>query len=170
MNYQVKRIVVGELCTNCYVIINDKNEALILDPGDDKDKILDFVKGLKIVGILVTHKHFDHIGALEELESFFSLKANEKNNSFVYEVIETKGHTEDSVSFYFPSIQSVFVGDFIFKNGIGRMDLGGNTKEMRESISKFLEIFSDVKIFPGHGDFTFLEWERDTLEHMKKTL
>ncbi len=171
MNYIVTRIVVGELHTNCYVVVNSKKEALIIDPGDEAGKIIEAASSYKIVGILVTHFHFDHIGALEELEYYFSLKANQKCDNFVYEVIETKGHTEDSISFYFPSIGSIFVGDFIFRHGIGRMDLGGNAKDMKKSIQSFCNRFSnDLIIYPGHGsDTTYVE-EFPFLKYYEKTL
>jgi len=163
---QVKKIVVGALEENCYVIVNSFKEALIIDPGDEADKILDFVKDYSVVGILVTHSHFDHIGALKKLEDTFSIKANE-SNVFSYEVIKTPGHTSDSVSFYFPSLNALFVGDFIFLNGIGRMDLGGNAIDMKNSLHMFLKRFSDdVILYPGHGDSTTLKQERNFLENV----
>lgn len=64
-------INVGMLDTNCYVMKNEENnEGLIVDPGADASRILSAVQELKLVkvaGILVTHAHGDHIGALEEI-------------------------------------------------------------------------------------------------------
>lgn len=168
MNMKVKKIVVGNLEENCYVVVNEKKEALVIDPGDEADKILAFLKPYHVVGILVTHYHFDHVGALEELETFYSLKANVKSCVFDYEVIKTPGHTSDSISFYFPELGCVFVGDFIFKDGIGRTDLGGNDFEMKESIQMFLKCFSDnTVLYPGHGVSTTLGAERRFLEYIK---
>ncbi len=166
----VKRIVVGSLKENCYVVINEKQEALIIDPGDEVERILDFVGDYSVVGILVTHFHFDHVGALGQLEQFFSLKANcVKEHHFTYETILTPGHTKDSVSFYFPEISAVFVGDFIFERGIGRTDLGGNEKDMISSLNSFLNRFSDeILLYPGHGNSTTLGQERKFLEYIKE--
>lgn len=170
MNYQINKIVVGELKTNCYIISNEKQEALIIDPGDEAKKIMDHVKNYKITGILVTHHHYDHIGALKELEEYYHVKENEKN-SFDYETIETKGHTNDSLTFYFPSICVVFTGDFIFSGTIGRTDFGGNKEDMQKSIEKFLNKFpSDITIYPGHGKETTLEKERENLKWIQKNL
>ena len=41
---KVYTLVVGELQENCYVVVNEKNEALVIDPGDEARKILDFLK------------------------------------------------------------------------------------------------------------------------------
>ncbi len=60
---EIKTIVTGLLDENCYVIENG-NECVIIDPGDDGDKILREVKDTKIKYILLTHAHFDHVGAL----------------------------------------------------------------------------------------------------------
>ncbi len=72
MHYTVKRIVVGELATNCYIIkqSNSRN-AVVIDPGDDailiKSTLLDMDAYPAV--ILLTHGHFDHILALDELRT-----------------------------------------------------------------------------------------------------
>lgn len=64
-------IQVGMIGTNCYIMKNEEtNEGVIVDPGADAGRILDAVQELQLVkvgGILVTHAHGDHIGALEEV-------------------------------------------------------------------------------------------------------
>ena len=160
-------LVVGDLEENCYILKKDNN-VLIIDPGSDSDKIIEVVGNASSVGILVTHYHFDHIGALKELEDYYHVKANQGNTFFNYEVISNPGHTLDSKSFYFPEINSIFVGDFIFMRGIGRCDLGGDEKKMRESIKMFLKRFTNETIYPGHGPSTTLDKERDYLEYYLK--
>jgi len=71
------------------------------------------------------------------------------------------GHTMDSISFIFNDV--MFSGDFIFKNSIGRWDLGGDFSLMQKSIMDLLKSDVNYKIFPGHGDFTYLDDERDML-------
>ena len=164
---EIEVVVTGYLEENCY-LLKQNGQALIVDPGDEFLKIKEKLKGVKPLAILITHHHFDHVGALEELETFYSLKANVKSCVFDYEVIKTPGHTSDSISFYFPELGCVFVGDFIFKDGIGRTDLGGNDFEMKKSIQMFLKRFSDnTVLYPGHGVSTTLGAERSFLEYIK---
>ncbi|NOX19889.1 MAG: MBL fold metallo-hydrolase [Nitrospirae bacterium] len=68
---QVKRLVVGPLEENTYIVYDkETKEALIIDPGDEPDRIEDLVRveGLKVKYLVCTHAHFDHVGALPELK------------------------------------------------------------------------------------------------------
>ncbi|MGB9716694.1 MAG: MBL fold metallo-hydrolase [Thermodesulfovibrionales bacterium] len=67
----IKNIVVGPLEANCIIIADEiTNEALIVDPGDEPEKILDVINmnNFKVKFIICTHAHFDHVGALPELK------------------------------------------------------------------------------------------------------
>jgi glyoxylase-like metal-dependent hydrolase (beta-lactamase superfamily II) len=68
---QVEQVVVGPLESNCYIAWDDAtNEGVIIDPGEDADRILNKVKELqvKIKHILATHGHFDHVAAVAPLK------------------------------------------------------------------------------------------------------
>ena len=147
----IKTIIVGELEENCYLIIKNK-ECLIVDPGDDFETIKKAIGDLKVVGCLVTHFHQDHIGALEEVISYYDVDINkEEYPNFKYETIETPGHTAESKTFYFPKEKIMFTGDFLFKESFGRTDLGGNNKDMIDSIKLIEKYPDDTTIYPGHG-------------------
>ncbi|GAH81580.1 unnamed protein product [marine sediment metagenome] len=66
-----KKVVVGPLAANCYIIGSEASkEGMIIDPGDEAEVILSQVKdlGLEIRSIVLTHGHIDHIGALKEVK------------------------------------------------------------------------------------------------------
>ncbi len=161
---ELKTIKVGYLQTNCY-ILTEGTSTIIIDPGDEAEKIKKQIKQ-NIKAILLTHHHFDHIGAIKEFKNIKILdntNLEEKNyeiDDFKFEVIKTKGHTSDSISFYFQKEKIMFTGDFIFKNTIGRTDLEtGNMKEMKKSIEKLKKYPKETKLYPGHGDITTIEEE-----------
>lgn len=165
---QVKRVVTGDLLENCYILINN-NKCLVIDPGDDYFKIKKELGSLKLEGVLLTHKHFDHIGALNELLQDYNTLVYSKDNlkegvinidSFKFEVIYTPGHTMDSVTYYFESDKMMFTGDFLFKNNIGRCDLPtGDFDMMKKSLSKIKKYPCDTIIYPGHKESSTLDYE-----------
>jgi hydroxyacylglutathione hydrolase len=64
---EVRCFTVGQMAENCFVFWRDDSDrALIVDPGEEAERILGAVDqlGLKIEAILLTHTHFDHIGAV----------------------------------------------------------------------------------------------------------
>ena len=172
---KIDSVVVGIYQENCYILKQD-NEALIIDPGDEFEKIKKIVGDMKVVGILVTHHHFDHVGALEECQDEYKVPIYDRSNlkekeyqvgSFNFEVLFTPGHTDDSVTYYFKENNNMFVGDFIFKGSIGRMDLGGNISDMKNSLKKMINFQNKheneiINIYSGHGLVTTLEDEIHT--------
>lgn len=159
MNYKIERVVVGKLEENCYVVtINDK--TYLIDPGDESEKIEKYLKDKKLVAILVTHHHLDHVGALEYFEKKYKLKHNTYvDDNFV--IIKCPGHTKDSLTYYFKNLNCMFCGDFIFLNSIGRMDLpGGSVKNMKESLENIKKYDDEIILYPGHGDKTTLGQEK----------
>lgn len=172
----LKIVVVGSLETNCYILERDE-EVLIIDPGDEANKIIENITG-KVVGIIVTHYHFDHVGALESVKNYYhtkvydfsNLKKNNNIGAFTFEVIPTPGHTHDSISIYFKDLNVMFVGDFIFYGSIGRTDLGGNKIDMKKSIETILSYDDSIKLYPGHYKTTTIGFERPNLIEFLKML
>lgn len=171
---KVETIVVGPLDTNCY-IIEKQNDCLIIDPGDEFEKINKYITDFKlnVKGILITHYHFDHIQALNKCVNTFECpiidyKNKQKIPDFNYEIIGTKGHHFSSVTFYFKQINSMFVGDLMFKGSIGRTDLeGANEKDIIYSLKKIIKFEENIKIYPGHGPSTYLNEEKKTNPYLK---
>lgn len=162
-------VKVGYLEENCYIVSNN-DKCLVIDPGDESDKIIESIGNKKVIAILITHHHFDHIGALEEIKNKYNVEVYDYSNlkegtniidDFKFEVIYNPGHTSDSISFYFKEDNIMFVGDFIFKDTVGRCDLGGSITDMKNSINKLKEYHEDIIIYSGHGDKTTLNYEKE---------
>ncbi|HHN65293.1 MAG TPA: MBL fold metallo-hydrolase, partial [Nitrospirae bacterium] len=69
VNYET--LTVGPLQANCFILYDtDTKETIVVDPGDEPDRIIDFIndRKLKVKYILCTHAHFDHVGAVPELK------------------------------------------------------------------------------------------------------
>ncbi|MBP5304177.1 MAG: MBL fold metallo-hydrolase [Clostridia bacterium] len=67
----LKRIPVGKLMTNCYLIADDENHGVIIDPGDQAERLLEIARENKIViqAIWLTHGHYDHLLAISEIQA-----------------------------------------------------------------------------------------------------
>ena len=166
---KIESVKVGFLKCNCYVIEKDNN-CLIIDPGDETKKIIKLINNRKVVGILITHSHFDHVGCVKELSLMYDIPVYDYNNlsegvnnilNFNFEVIYTPGHSMDLCTFYFRDDKVMFTGDFLFKGTIGRCDLEGSDYNlMIDSINKIKKYDDDIVIYPGHGEFSILGEEK----------
>ena len=65
MSVEVLTLPLGELEANCHIVYDDQNNAVVIDPGAEADRLLAVLKekGWKVHAILLTHAHFDHFGA-----------------------------------------------------------------------------------------------------------
>lgn len=166
---RVECLEVGLLKCNCYKIEKD-GKCLLVDPGDDKERIITFIGSSEVLAILVTHSHFDHVGCVDSLSKKYDRPVYKFDNvvegeiqigDFKFEVIRVPGHSKDSISFYFRDDGVMFTGDFLFYDTVGRCDLeGGNFGEMVESIEKIKKYADQIVIYPGHGRTTVLGLEK----------
>ena len=168
-----KQLFDDKSSTYTYILASDKGrEALIIDPViEHTNKYLNVLNelDLKLVKVIDTHIHADHVTGLNEL----SKKTNctkimgEKSKSEVVDlhvkeddkikidnielkVIYTPGHTDCSYSFLMND--RVFTGDTLLINGSGRTDFqNGNAYDAYDSIfNKLLKLPEKTLVFPAH--------------------
>ncbi|MCP8313261.1 MAG: MBL fold metallo-hydrolase [archaeon] len=179
------QMLIGELMNFTYLIGDeDSGLAAVVDPANDVDRILKEAEkhNLKIIYIINTHAHFDHIIANRDLASKTKAKIimHEKSkamkdicvkDSDIIEigklkmrVIHTPGHTPESVCLLID--KKLLTGDTLFVGSCGRTDLpGGNPKELYNSLSKLMKLDDDVEIYPGHDygekPYSTIGYEKD---------
>ena len=159
--------------TYTYLISSGKGrEALIIDPVIEKtNEYLEVLKNLelKLVKVIDTHIHADHVSGLNELNKKtdctrimgetspseiidIKVKDNEKIKIENIELtsIHTPGHTNCSYSFLMKD--RVFTGDTLLINGTGRTDFqGGSAKDQYNSIfNNLLKLPEETLVFPAH--------------------
>ena len=168
---EMLKLVVGSLKTNCYILYED-NKCLIIDPGDEENNIIKQIDKLKLqpVGILLTHNHFDHTTYADSLSQLYKAPIFDHKNlfeekkvipPFEFKTIYTPGHSNTSITFYFEEYNIMFVGDFVFHENIGRVDLpGGSFQDMIASINKLKKYDDDIILYPGHGEETTIDHEK----------
>ena len=159
--------------TYTYIIASDKGrEALIIDPVIEKtEEYLKILKelNLKLVKVIDTHIHADHVSGLNELSKrtkcvkimgeqskseVIDIRVNEDDKIKIDQVelktIYTPGHTECSYSFLMND--RVFTGDTLLINGTGRTDFqSGNAKIQYDSLfNKLLKLPEKTMVYPAH--------------------
>jgi glyoxylase-like metal-dependent hydrolase (beta-lactamase superfamily II) len=80
-----------------------------------------------------------------------------------FQILETPGHTQGSVSIWIPSENKLIAGDTLFRDSIGRTDLpGGDGRQILRSIQRqLLPLPEDAIVIPGHGSLTTIGREKD---------
>ncbi|ARM75567.1 MBL fold metallo-hydrolase [Acidianus manzaensis] len=73
-------------------------------------------------------------------------------------IIETPGHTMGSICIL--TKNSIFTGDTLFNETVGRTDLGGSTDFLKNSLEKLKQLPDELIVYPGHGNFTTLGYEK----------
>lgn len=183
---RTKRICVGLLQTNCYIIEDETPNGrfcAVVDPGDDPKTIEENLPR-NLTHIILTHAHFDHVGALEAVHkahptALFAVGEHEPLDSVYtfyshpdliippidvrlvdgstigpFKVIHTPGHTKGSICLYSKKDNLLLSGDTLFCGGYGRTDLGGSMLDMQTSLTRLAVLPPETKVLHGHGDPT----------------
>ena len=172
---------------NAYVLIDeDVQTSVIIDPGADADKLLSLVQGTRVSGILVTHGHADHVGALDEVKSAtgapvymnpidaegFNLQFDQvlQDNQLVaignqqVRAIHTPGHTPGMICLDLGDGR-ILVGDTIFVGGPGKTWSGEDFATTMHTMQQIVFAWSDeTQFYPGHGPSGVIGQERPAFE------
>ncbi len=167
-------IAVPQLSDNyAYLVVDDASKECGVVDCSEAGKVLDEVKrqGLKLVAVLPTHWHFDHVGGNEELARAvpglrvygaraeggrIPAQTDEVDDGGTVTVGSLKGrvigipaHTNGHVAYHFPQLDAVFTGDTLFIAGCGRV-FEGKANTMVESLSKLAKLPDSTKVYCGH--------------------
>ncbi len=189
---QIHTLPLGDYQTNCYILHQEGNrDCVVIDPGYEPEIILSHLseKGLTLQAILLTHGHFDHVGAVRELAAqtdcqvylnpkelamppmltagplYYTHTYGEGDRLDIagisFRVLETPGHTPGSVCLI--TDNNLFSGDTLFRGSCGRTDLPcGDHRAMTESLKRLAALREDYNVYPGHGSNTTLAREQKT--------
>jgi len=182
----------GSYQTNCYLVFGGENDrCVVIDPGDEAQKVLDAAAqlGKSVAAILLTHGHFDHVGAVRQIAAetdcdvylhsndlslpkvftagaLYCTHTYEEGDTveaagLTFSVLHTPGHTPGSVCL--KCEDTLFSGDTLFAGSCGRTDLpGGDRRTMENSLQRLARLEEALTVCPGHGPLTTLSYEKQT--------
>ncbi|MEA4965995.1 MAG: MBL fold metallo-hydrolase [Oscillospiraceae bacterium] len=184
-------LTLGDYGTNCYLCWDEQTGGCaVIDPGYAPETILRALqdRSLRPKMILLTHGHFDHVGAVRSLAEalrlpvylcekdlslppeltcgaplFYTNEYQEGDtvslDALRFQVLETPGHTPGSVCLQCGDV--LFTGDTLFAGSCGRTDFsGGSWDDMLRSLCRLAALPGDFTVLPGHGPASTLEEER----------
>jgi len=149
--------------------LRDKRHAAVVDPGEAAP-VLDYLarENLRLVAILATHHHPDHVGGIAELVQKSRVPVFGPKNEPIptltqpvsegdrvaipelgvsFDVLDIPGHTRAHVAYY--GAGALFCGDTLFACGCGRL-FEGTAEQMFTSLSKLAALPDDTKVYCGH--------------------
>ena len=184
----IKTLILGPLQVNCYILWKTE-KCLVIDPGFEPERVMKTCDelGLKIQAILLTHGHFDHVGGVKKIAEktgcqvflhpdelslppfitsgklYYTDTYAEGDEitlaGMTFTVLHTPGHTPGAVCLHFGD--HLFTGDTLFAGSCGRTDLpGGSFATIKASLKRLASLPGNASIYPGHGEETTLETER----------
>ena len=193
----MKCMALGAYQTNCYLVWGEgSDDCIVIDPGYQPEAVLAQAKDLNknIRAILLTHGHFDHVGAVRQIAAdtdcdvylqegdlsmppqftagplYYTHTYGEGDVLFLaglrLRILHTPGHTPGSVCIQ--AEDHLFSGDTLFRDSCGRTDLpGGDWATIRRSLQRLAAMDKDHSVHPGHGPSTTLDEEKKYNPYMR---
>ena len=191
---ELRVMPVGEYQTNCYLLVESElGEGILVDPGDEAQKILAWVGNIRISHLLLSHGHADHVGALETVRQSlrvnvgihpadadtFSIRSDfellpgdflELGGAHI-EIAHVPGHTPGSVALKLiedEEFHRALSGDAIFPGGPGQTQSPADLSTAIESLAQTVFTWPDsVRLHPGHGESTTVGTESSAFESFR---
>jgi len=177
---RVRKFSVGEYDNNVYVV-SDGDDALIVDGADAPERILEEVAGRRVVGIVQTHNHFDHVRALASLVEALGAPVYAHASDpmpvetrpldddaaltvggTTIQALHTPGHTPGSTCYVAGTL--LFSGDTLFPGGPGKTSDRASFERIMHSLDRLFSLPDDTRVCPGHGLDTTIGRERPYVE------
>ena len=179
------------LYTNTFLLVTEQKHGILIDAAAELDTYKKALaeQGATLTHILLTHGHYDHVGAVAALrretgckvyldpadalgDALYPLKASDVDETWpasgsltidelTFTIYHTPGHTRGSVVLALGKL--LFCGDTLFAGSCGRTDMpGGSGIQMQQSLSMLAEsdLRNDMQVLPGHGEDSTLGRER----------
>ena len=193
---KIHTLTLGLYQTNTYIIHEASSKSCcVIDPGYEATTIAEKLEnlGLTLDAILLTHGHFDHVGAVKDLAADTDCRVfvcaedtllppmftggklyytdtyaegSILNIAGLYiHVLHTPGHTPGSVCLL--AEDALFSGDTLFAGSCGRTDIGGDWAAIQKSLKRLASMDADFRVFPGHGESTTLAAEKRYNPYMR---
>ncbi|CAB0840816.1 MBL fold metallo-hydrolase [Corynebacterium diphtheriae] len=192
-------ISVSDLDNNCYLLTTESDQGtqgLLIDAADNAPALLDLAEsaGARITAVATTHRHFDHVRALEDVldttkaTHFASLGDNPRlprsadttlgegdtlhwaGHSLRAHIL--RGHTQEglALSIKIDGIYHLFVGDSLFPGGVGKTSTPEEFNQLLSDVkTRLFDVYPDTAVvYPGHGKPTTLGTERPHLEQWRQ--
>jgi hydroxyacylglutathione hydrolase len=167
---------VGPWETNAYVLICPTTwQSVLIDPGAEPETLLEMLADSEPIAILLTHRHLDHLGALDEMRSKLEVPVMAHPGSpaagraphadrwlnhgdlvhvgeHALEVYHTPGHIDDMICFAIVDDPRVIVGDAIFEGGPGHTSSAEAFRTTLQTLRNVVLAWPDDTIcYPCHG-------------------
>ena len=186
---ELRQREVGPWPMNTYALVCPNTGASVLfDPGADPETLVEMLAGSEPVAILLTHTHFDHVDALDNMRSRLDVPvmchagphvdglkvAADRHldtgdlvrvGDFSLQVYHAPGHTEDQICFLLVDDQRAIVGDTIFEGGPGKTWSADGFDTTRQTLRQVVLPWPDETVcYPGHGPSFRLGDQRQGIE------
>jgi hydroxyacylglutathione hydrolase len=164
---------------HCYVVTNQAGNCLIVDPGDEADRVVATATkdGRRPVAILITHRHQDHTGAVVPVQAAtkapvythqddvegvagvpssavktFGADGSLEEGGISFQTLHTPGHTPGSATFVLSDggAMAAFCGDTLFAGSAGNARAGYDLI-LSSLRDKLAKLPPDTVLYPGHG-------------------